>query len=195
MSVADNETSYEELAGDPPEEAPEDAPEEAEEEAPAKRKRDRPQGSKNKPKSPSSPPEPESVMSPEPVALVMRKPGRPQGSKNKPKNPPQSAEPESVTPAAPTEPASPATPKESQLLPVLDVDFDEGPGGGRQPSGRAASAKTRPKPIKPVKLARSRTAGGADYDLMHYVAAATRAYGAQERLKRQDFYDRFLPIV
>ena len=118
-----------------------------------------------------------------------RKPGRPQGSKNKPKNPPQSAEPESVTPAAPKES------QESQPLPVLDVDFDEGPGGGRQPSGRAASAKTRPKPIKPVRLARSRTAGGADYDLLHYVAAATKAYGAQERLKRQDFYDRFLPIL
>ena len=145
MSVADNEASYEELAGEAPEEA---------EEAPAK-----------------------------------RKPGRPQGSKNKPKNPPQSAEPESVTPAAPKES------QESQLLPVLDVDFDEGPGGGRQPSGRAASAKTRPKPIKPVRLARSQSAGGADYDLLQYVAEAARAYGAQERLKRQDFYDRFLPIV
>ncbi len=191
MSVADNEASYEELAWEAPEEAPE-APEEAEE-APTKRKRGRPQGSKNKPKSPSSPPEPESVTSSEPVAPVMRKPGRPQGSKNKPK-------PESVTPAepaesaAPAEPASPATPKESQLLPVLDVDFDEGPGGGRQPSGRAASAKaTRQKPIKPVRLARSRTAGGDD--LLQYVAAAARAYGVQERQKRQDFYDRFLPIV
>ncbi len=178
MSVVDNDASNEELAGEALEEAPEDA-EEAEE-TPAKRKRGRPQGSKNKPKSPSSP---------EPVATVVWKPGRPQGSKNKPKNPPQSAEPESVTPAAPTES------QESQPLPAMDVEFDEGPGGGRQPSGRAASAKTRPKPIKPVKLARSRTARGDDYDLMHYVAAATRAYGAQERMKRQDFYDRFLPIV
>jgi len=176
MSVVDIEASYEELAGDPPE-AP-DAPEEADE-TPAKRKPGRPQGSKNKPKSPSSPPEP--------VAPVMRKPGRPPGSKNKPKNPPQSAEPESVTPAAPKES------QESQPLPVLDVDFDEGPGGGRQPSGRAASAKTRPKPIKPVRLARSQS--GADYDLLQYVAEAARAYGAQERLKRQDFYDRFLPIL
>ncbi len=117
-----------------------------------------------------------------------RKPGRPQGSKNKPKNPPQSAEPESVTPVAPKES------QESQPLPVLDVDFDEGPGGGRQPSGRAASAKaTRPKPIKPVRLARSQTGGGDD--LLQYVAAAARAYGAQERQKRQDFYDRFLPII
>ncbi len=122
-------------------------------------------------------------------APAKRKPGRPQGSKNKPKNPPQSAEPESVTPAAPKES------QESQLLPVLDVDFDEGPGGGRQPSGRAASAKTRPKPIKPVRLARSQSAGGADYALLQYVAEAARAYGAQERLKRQDFYDRFLPIL
>jgi len=189
MSVADNEASYEELAGEAPEEAPEDAPEEA----PAKRKPGRPQGSKNKPKNPPQSAEPESVTPPAPVAPVMRKPGRPPGSKNKPK-------PESVTPAepaesaAPAEPASPATPKESQPLPVLDVDFDEGPGGGRQPSGRAAPAKaTRPKPIKPVRLARSQS--GADYDLLQYVAEAARAYGAQERLKRQDFYDRFLPIL
>jgi len=192
MSVVDTDASYEELAGEAPEEAP-GAPEEAEE-APAKRKPGRPQGSKNKPKNPPQSAEPESVTPPAPVAPVMRKPGRPPGSKNKPK-------PESVTPAEPTEsaapaePASPATPKESQPLPVLDVDFDEGPGGGRQPSGRAASAKTRPKPIKPVRLARSQSAGGADYDLLHYVAEAARAYGAQERLKRQDFYDRFLPIL
>ena len=172
MSVADNEASYEELAGDPPE-APE-APEEAEE-TPAKRKPGRPQGSKNKPKNPPQSVEPESVTPPAPVSPVMRKPGRPPGSKNKPK-------PESVTPAepaesaAPAEPVSPATPKESQ-----------------EPPGRAASAKTRPKPIKPVRLARSQT--GADYDLLQYVAAAARGYGAKERLKRQDFYDRFLPIL
>ena len=171
MSVVDTDASYEELAGEAT-----DAPEEPDE-APTKRKRGRPQGSKNKPKSPSSP---------EPVATVVRKPGRPQGSKNKPKNPPQSTEPESVTPAAPTEPVSPVAPAE----PASPATPKESPT-----PGRAASAKTRPKPIKPVKLARSRTAGGADYDLMHYVAAATRAYGAQERLKRQDFYDRFLPIV
>jgi hypothetical protein len=45
-----------------------------------------------------------------------------------------------------------------------------------------------------VRLTRSRTAGGDDYDLLHYVAEAARAYGAQERLKRQDFYNRFLPL-
>ena len=179
MSVAEVEASYEELA----EEAPE-----APEEAPVKRKPGRPPGSKNKPKTPP-PPEPESVTPAEPVAPVMRKPGRPQGSKNKPKNPPQSAEPESVTPAAPKEP------QESQLLPVLDVEFDEGPGGAGPPA-RPRSAKTprARKPAQPVRLTRSRTTGGDDYDLLHYVAEAARAYGAQERLKRQDFYNRYLPI-
>ena len=127
---------------------------------------------------------------PEEVPVKPRR-GRPPGSKNKPKTP-TPPEPESVTSAEPAEPAPPAAQAAPQI-PALDVEFDEGPGGAGPPA-RPRSAKTRPKPIKPVKLARSRTAGGDDYDLLHYVAEAARAYGAQERLKRQDFYNRFLPL-
>ncbi len=131
-------------------------------------------------------------------APVKRKPGRPPGSKNKPKAPPP--EPESVTPEPePAEPASPAPaspapapPAPAPQIPALDVEFDEGPGGAGPPP---KSAKTRArKPAQPVRLTRSRTTGGDDYDLLHYVAEAARAYGAQERLKRQDFYNRYLPI-
>jgi len=166
MSVVDTEASYEELAAD----APKDVPEA--EEAPVKKKRGRPPGSKNKPKTPPSPPEPESVT------------------------------PEPAEPASPAESASPAAPKEPQsaaragsaVVPALDVEFDEGPGGAGPPARPRTSAKTprARKPAQPVGLARSQSA--VDYDLLHYVAEAARAYGAQERRKRQDFYNRYLPI-
>ena len=138
------------------------------EEAPVKKKRGRPPGSKNKPKAPP-PPEPESVT-------------------------PEPAEPASPAPASPA-PASPAPARAgSAVIPALDVEFDEGPGGAGPPARPRTSAKTprARKPAQPVRLARSQSA--ADYDLLHYVAEAARAYGAQERLKRRDFYNRYLPI-
>ncbi len=134
-----------------------------------------------------------------------RKRGRPPGSKNKPKAPPPSQEPaEPAEAAEPTEDAEPVEAEEpveaAEPAPapagiqVLDVEFDEGPGGaGPPPRTRSAKQKHPAKPPRPARLPRAQSA--PDYDLLHYVAEAARAYGAQERRKRQDFYDRFLPIV
>ena len=158
----------EELAAEaPPEETPEPMPAEPQEPEPAKRRRGRPPGSKNKPKAPPSQEAAESTEAAEPT---------------------EDAEP--VEAAEPVEPAEPAP----AGIQVLDVEFDEGPGGaGPPPRTRSAKQKHPAKPPRPARLPRAQSA--PDYDLLHYVAEAARAYGAQERRKRQDFYDRFLPIV
>ena len=101
---------------------------------------------------------------------VKRGRGRPKGAKNKPKTPPQ---PESEEDEPPPPPKRTRRPKAH----VLEAEFDEGYGG----AGRISP------PRKHVRMERPRS-------LMDVVAEAAREHGSQERNRRRDFYDSFLPM-
>ena len=125
-----------------------------------------------------------------PAERVKRGRGRPKGARNKPKpQPPPESEPSDDEPPPPkamrkNKPA--ALPEEEPLPPkrkrrpkahVLEAEFDEGYGG----AGRI------PPPRKHVRMERPRS-------LMDVVAEAAREHGSQERNRRRDFYDSFLPM-
>jgi len=119
---------------------------------PPKRGRGRPLGAKNKKKKPE--PEPEVEPEPEP-------------------------EPEPAPePSKSTSGRSPRQPKRSpsHMVPVLDVEFDEGYGGAGPPK-------------KPVRIKKE-----AAVSLMEIIAQAANQQSERERGRRRTFYENYLPL-
>ncbi len=113
--------------------------------------------------------------------------GRPLGSKNKKKDP----EPEVVSEESELD--EPETPNKvprrrkaraagtcgaerAPMIPVLDVNFDEGYGGSGPPK-------------KPVRMRRPPAA----VSLMKIIAQAASQHGQRDRHRRRSFYENYLP--
>ena len=101
--------------------------------------------------------------------------GRPLGAKNKKKKP--EPEPE-VEPEPEPEPEPKRSP--SPMLPVLNVEFDEGYGGAGPP----------PWNDKPVRVKRKPAA----VSLMEIIAQAANQQSERERGRRRTFYENYLPL-
>ena len=101
--------------------------------------------------------------------------GRPLGAKNKKKRPER--EPE-VEPEPEPEPLPKRSP--SPMVPVLDVEFDEGYGGAGPP----------PLYAKPVRVKRKPAA----VSLMDIIAEAANQQSERERGRRRTFYENYLPL-
>ena len=114
---------------------------------PPKRGRGRPLGAKNKKKKPEPEPEVEPEPEPEPEPA-------PEPSKRQPKRKARSC----------------------PMVPVLDVEFDEGYGGAGPPK-------------KPVRIKKE-----VAMSLMDIIAQAANQQSERERGRRRTFYENYLPL-
>ena len=136
-----------------------------------------------------------------PVSLRSEKRGRgrPLGAKNKKKVP----EPEAVSDSVieESEPDEPETPhlrevpkrrkaRASPMIPVRDVEFDEGYGGAGPPSQTPLVIK---KPVRVSQKRRQPASRGA-VSLMEIIAQAASQHGERERDRRRSFYENYLPM-
>ena len=105
--------------------------------------------------------------------------GRPLGAKNKKKRPEPEPEPE-VEPEPEPEPEPKRKARPSPMVPVLDVEFDEGYGGAGPPPWNAKPVRVKRKP--------------AAVSLMDIIAEAANQQSERERGRRRTFYENYLPL-
>ena len=110
--------------------------------------------------------------------------GRPLGAKNKKKKPEPEpeVEPEPEPEPEPAPEPSKRQPKRSPspMVPVLNVEFDEGYGGAGPPPWNAKPVRVKRKP--------------AAVSLMEIIAQAANQQSERERGRRRTFYENYLPM-